>query len=100
MRSDFNFTVTSWFLENVRLKPYFNTQCPLPLTPQIKAFKASTTLDFLLFYLDTISYLHHMINLAWIDDFFQKKWHLFHTKWQLEKEFFILSEKWRLFYSK
>ena len=29
--SDFDFTVTSWFLGNVRLKPYFNTQCsPIP----------------------------------------------------------------------
>ena len=26
MSSDFNFTVTSWFLGNVRVKPYFNTQ--------------------------------------------------------------------------
>ena len=26
MSSDFNFTVTSWFLENVRKKPYFNKQ--------------------------------------------------------------------------
>ena len=28
MSSDFNFTVTSSFLRNVRVKPYFNTQCP------------------------------------------------------------------------
>ena len=28
MSSDFNFTVTSWFLGNIRVKPYFNTQCP------------------------------------------------------------------------
>ena len=27
MSSDFNFTVTSWFLENIPIKPYFNTQC-------------------------------------------------------------------------
>ena len=26
MGSDFNFTVTYWFLGNVRVKPYFNTQ--------------------------------------------------------------------------
>ena len=26
MSSEFNFTVTSWFLENVRIKPYFKTQ--------------------------------------------------------------------------
>ena len=26
MSSDFNFTVASWFLGNVRVKPYFNTQ--------------------------------------------------------------------------
>ena len=26
MSADFNFTVTSWFLVNVRVKPYFNTQ--------------------------------------------------------------------------
>ena len=31
MSSDFNFTVTSSFLGNVRTKPYFNTQCPAPL---------------------------------------------------------------------
>ena len=30
MSSDFNFTVTSWFQRNVRVKPYFKTQCPLP----------------------------------------------------------------------
>ena len=28
MSSDFNFTVTTWFLGNVGVKPYFNTQCP------------------------------------------------------------------------
>ena len=28
MSSDFNFTVTSWFLGNVLVKPYFNAQCP------------------------------------------------------------------------
>ena len=27
MSSDFNFPVTSWVLENVCVKPYFNTQC-------------------------------------------------------------------------
>ena len=27
MSSDFNFTVTFWFPENVREKPYFKTQC-------------------------------------------------------------------------
>ena len=32
--SDFNFTVISWFLGNVRVKPYFNTQCPLPPFPR------------------------------------------------------------------
>ena len=31
MSSDFNVSVTSWFLEYVHLKPYFNTQCPPPL---------------------------------------------------------------------
>ena len=30
MSSDFNFTVTSGFLGNVLVKPYFNTQCPSP----------------------------------------------------------------------
>ena len=30
MSSDFNFTVTSWFLGNVCVKPYFNTQCLPP----------------------------------------------------------------------
>ena len=30
MSPDFSFTFTSWFLGNVRVKPYFNTQCPLP----------------------------------------------------------------------
>ena len=35
MSSDFNFTVTSWFLGNVRVKPYFNTQCPRPVRPSI-----------------------------------------------------------------
>ena len=30
MSSDFNFTVKSWFLGNVRVKPYFNTQCLPP----------------------------------------------------------------------
>ena len=30
MSSDYNFTVTSCFLGNVRVKPYFNTQCPPP----------------------------------------------------------------------
>ena len=29
MSSDFSFTATSWFLGNVLVKPYFNTQCPL-----------------------------------------------------------------------
>ena len=28
MSSDFNFTVICWFLGNVQVKPYFNTQCP------------------------------------------------------------------------
>ena len=28
MSSDFNFTVTFWFLGNLHVKPYFNTQCP------------------------------------------------------------------------
>ena len=28
MSSDFNFTVTSWFLWNFLVKPYFNAQCP------------------------------------------------------------------------
>jgi hypothetical protein len=28
-RSDFNFTVTSWFLGNVRVIPYLNRQCPI-----------------------------------------------------------------------
>ena len=31
MISDFNFTVTSWFLGNFHIKPYFNTQWPPPL---------------------------------------------------------------------
>ena len=30
MRSEFNFTVTSWFLRKVRIKPSFNTQWPPP----------------------------------------------------------------------
>ena len=30
MISDFNFNVTSWFLGNVHVKPYLNTQCPPP----------------------------------------------------------------------
>ena len=30
MSSDFNFTVTSWFIENVHIKPYFNTRYPPP----------------------------------------------------------------------
>ena len=33
MSSDTNFTVTSWFLRNVHIKPYFNTQCGC-LVPQ------------------------------------------------------------------
>ena len=32
MSSDFDFTVTSWFLGNVHEKPYFMTQCPAPHT--------------------------------------------------------------------
>ena len=30
MSPDFDFTVTSWFLGNVNVKPYFKTQCPSP----------------------------------------------------------------------
>ena len=30
MSSDFDFTVTSWFLGNICIKPHFNTQCPHP----------------------------------------------------------------------
>ena len=30
MRSDFNFTFTSWFLGNVLVRPYFNSQCMGP----------------------------------------------------------------------
>ena len=34
MSSDFNFTITSWFLENVRVQPYFKKQRPKnPHTP-------------------------------------------------------------------
>ena len=33
MSWDFNFTVTSWFLGNFCIKPYFNTQCPPPSPP-------------------------------------------------------------------
>ena len=33
MSSDINFTVKSLFLENVPVKPYFNTQCPPPHVP-------------------------------------------------------------------
>ena len=33
--SDIYFTVTSWFLENVLVKPYFNTKCPPPFLPTV-----------------------------------------------------------------
>ena len=33
MSSDINFTVTSRFLGNVSVKPYFNTQCPPTVLP-------------------------------------------------------------------
>ena len=39
MSSDFNFTDFTWFLGNVRIKPYFNTQCPLPIPIHPKAPK-------------------------------------------------------------
>ena len=37
MSSDFNFTATSWFLVNVRVKPYFNTRwrSKAPLAPHL-----------------------------------------------------------------
>ena len=50
MSSDFNFTVTSWFLGNVRVKPYFNTQwggdrfCPPCTTGTPKFFHLPASL--------------------------------------------------------
>jgi len=37
MNLDFNFTVSSWFLGNVHVKPYFNTHFPAP-AGQIKPY--------------------------------------------------------------
>ena len=47
--SDFNFTVTSRFLENVLVKPYFNSQCPIPTVPTVlreATFPITTIMTF------------------------------------------------------
>ena len=55
MSSDFNLTVTSWFLGNVRLKPYFNTQCPQLLPYQLTLFQPGCRLWPPHFYFPQIS---------------------------------------------
>ena len=67
MSSGFNFTVTSWFLGNVRVNPYFNTQCP-PVPTALTFFQGlvvvsiQRSFSWFMNFSRTYRYINHVSN--------------------------------------